>query len=196
MILLLAAWGVRNYRLFGQVVLLTTNLGPHNAYDFGIDKDAAFSAMREQGLNEAEINREFLRAERLIARQNPGMVLRLWLRRISNLLSPRPAWEVKGILWAHTLKAGPVARMYRLSYAQYCVVYVLTAVGLCILALRRQRLGGLWLLLLFFIIIHAAVSRGDIRLAAPIYPIFTLIAAAGLHAIRRRLLAPDLARAR
>jgi hypothetical protein len=180
-VLLLAAWGARNYRLFGQVVLMTTNLGPHNAYAFGIDKDRTFLALRQRGLNEAQINDAFLHLEWRIARENPLGLTRLWVSRLGELFSLRPACEVEAILWTRTFRPGPqadlISRAYRASYYQYYVTYALAAVGACLLAVRRQRLGGLWLLMIFYVFLHAAISRGDIRLCAPLYPMMCLIAA-------------------
>lgn len=195
----LAAWGARNYRLFGQLVLLTTNAGHHNAWDYGIHRDRLFIELRRRGLNEAEINDVFIALERQILLENPGPVLWLWTLRAVELFALHPPYELRHTLWQHTFGGGrwsaAVGRAYRAAYAQYYVTYALAAAGAVVLALGRRRLGGLWLLGAAYVVIHGVVSRGDMRLVAPLYPLMCLLAAGGVQSVwrrcRRRRPAPD-----
>jgi hypothetical protein len=189
-------WGTRNYRLFGEFVWFTTNLGHHNAYDFDIPADYAFAKLRAEGLNEAQINRELLRWELDGIRNNPVGALWLWCRRAADLFSLHPAWELEKVTWKWILnpRKSLTARLYRAWYAHYLATYTLAACGAAVLLLRRRRLGGLWSLLLCYVAIHAAFSRGDIRLAAPIYPILCVLAGglwAALVEYGRTRLAPS-----
>ncbi|GAG00980.1 unnamed protein product, partial [marine sediment metagenome] len=61
---------------------------------------------------------------------------------------------------------------------KYYATYILAACGAVLLALRRRGLAGLWSLMLFYVVIHALVSRGDIRLVAPLYPLMCILAGA------------------
>jgi hypothetical protein len=177
-----SAWAMRNDRLFGEPVLFTTNLGHHNAWDFGLHADRAFAHFRAQGLNEAQINRALLRSEWEIALAHPLSWLVTYVERVGQLFSLTPAWEVEN-LWGAILKpeASWAGRLFRASYAQYYVTYALAGAGALVLGWQRRGLAGLWSLLLFYVVTHALVSRGDIRFIAPMYPIMCVLAG-GLYA--------------
>ena len=58
---------------------------------------------------------------------------------------------------------------------------LLAACGSLVILLRRLRLGAprlgvLWALLGLYVVVHGAVSRGDLRLAEPLYPVLCLLA--------------------
>ncbi|MGD8454341.1 MAG: hypothetical protein PVJ57_21215 [Phycisphaerae bacterium] len=180
------AWTVRNYRLFGEIVPLTTNLGHHNAWDFGLHADHAFAELRARGLNEAQINDELVRIEREIAWAHPLPALVTYVQRAGQLFSLVPAWEVEN-LWGAVLRPenSTAGKLFHALYYQYYVTYALAAAGAVVLALRRRKLGGLWLLAGTYIILHALVSRGDIRLLAPLYPVMCVLAG-GLLAVGRK----------
>ena len=184
-------WGVRNYRLFGECVLFTTNFGHHNAADFGIPADWTYLQLRREGLNEAQINRALVRAELRIAAKHPFAALMTWVTRAAELFSLEPAWEVHSVLWKEMFgrdrEASLVFRAYRGAYAQYMVVYLAAAAGAAWLGLRRQGLCGLWSLMVFYVAIHALVSRGDIRLVAPLYPVLCVLAAAVWAGVQEHL---------
>jgi hypothetical protein len=179
-------WAMRNHALLGQYVVFTTNFGHHNAGAYGIPSDETFAYFRQQGLNEAEINRELTRLEWNLVKADPAGWLKLWARRVGELFSLSPPWEVGVVLWQRVLPVGPeaswVGAWYRVSYYQYYVTYPLFALGAVVLALRRQGLQGLWMLMVSYIMLHAALSRGDIRLLAPLYPLLCLLPA-GLWAM-------------
>lgn len=177
-----AAWATRNYRLFGEFVPFATNVGHHNAFEFGLDGDLEFARLRAAGLNEAQINAALVRMERDKASAHPLRWLVTCVQRAAGLFSLEPAWEVQHVLWELMFPTQPngslVSRLYRAAYNQYYITYALAAGGALLLAVRRRGLAGLWALMLFYVAIHAAVSRGDIRLAAPLYPLMCLLAGA------------------
>lgn len=193
----LSAWAARNYRLFGEPVLFTTNLGHHNAYDFGIPADRAYAALRAEGLNEAQINQALLRAEWDIARAHPRAWLVTYAERAAALFSLAPAWELRHVLWPRVLPVEPevpsgrrlVGWLYRASYAQYYATYALAAGGAVLLLVRRgpHGLSGLLGLAVAYVLVHAFFSRGDIRLVAPLYPVMCLFAGACWHELAGRL---------
>lgn len=173
-----SAWAARNYSLFGVFVPFTTNLGHHNAWDYGLNADLEFARLRAAGLNEGQINAELLRLERARAARHPLPWLVTCAERAAGLFSLAPAWEVREVLWKHILPptGSWVGRAYRAAYAQYTVTYVLAAAGALALLLQRRDLRGLWEVMLLYVVVHALLSRGDIRLAAPLYPLLCLLA--------------------
>ncbi|MBI2962881.1 MAG: hypothetical protein HYY35_03940 [Deltaproteobacteria bacterium] len=181
-----ASWTLRNYALFRQPVILTTNLGSHNAADFGIDMEQVFGRLREAGLDEAQIDSLFLDLERRIAvTRGVGWCIRLWGRRLADLVSLTPARELRSILWVYAFSGGPVSRavgwLHEISFVQYYATYALAAVGIVVLLVARVPLAGLWTVLVCYLLVHPAMSRGDIRLFAPLYPLVALFAAVGCH---------------
>lgn len=180
-LLALGAWSLRNYRLFGEFVPLTTNLGVHNAWDFGFPADRLFAELRSRGLNEAQINQEFLRLERARAVEYPLPFLLTWATRSIELFSLKPPVELQKTLWGEILPPTAAAgRLYAWSYALYLPVYILAAAGAALLVWRRRRLQGVGWLVLSYILLHGLVSRGDLRLIAPLYPAIAFFAAAAL----------------
>ena len=101
-------------------------------------------------------------------------------RRAGQLFSLRPVFEVERILWRRTFRGSNgserAERLHKALYSQYFVVYPLAAVG-AVLALRQRiRLPGVWPFLGSYVVLHALVSEGSIRFAAPIYPGLCLLA--------------------
>ncbi|MBU0718533.1 MAG: hypothetical protein KJ749_09820, partial [Planctomycetes bacterium] len=176
----MSAWTVRNYRLFEEFVPFTTNIGHHNAWDYDLHADRAFLHLRQQRLNEAQINKALIRAEREFYIDNPGKCLVRYLWRAMALFSLKPAWETEQVLWELVLPIRPsgtyIPHLYHTMFWQYYVTYILAACGAGILVLRRRELAGLWTLMICYVLIHAMVSRGDMRLAAPLYPLMCLLA--------------------
>jgi len=188
-------WGARNQRLFGQFVPLTTNLGHHNAWDYGLHADRVFAHLRGEGLNEAEINDVFLALEWEFVRKHPGTWVLMCLGRARDLFSLEPPPELRQVLWKRTFDCGSdgslIGRIYRAAYSQYYITYVLAGLGVCVLAVRRHSVGGLWVVLVAYIVVHALVSRGDVRLVAPLYPIMCVLAAGTWWAVRGRAASTD-----
>ncbi len=174
-------WGYRNTQLFGRPVLLTTNFGHHNAWDYGGHADQLFAHLREKGLNEAEINATLVGLEVQVMLERPGAVFLMWARRGAQLFSLAPAWETQAVLWQHTFDTGPTGslagRVFRVLHAQYYITYVAAAAGALLVLWRRRSLNGLLGVAACYVVLHALVSRGDMRLAAPLYPILCICAA-------------------
>jgi hypothetical protein len=198
-IIALLGWGWRNYAIFGEPVWLTTNLGHHNAWEYDLNADRAFAHLRAQELNEAQINSELLRDQRQWGREHPREMTNLFLKRIADLMAVRPTPELEQILWHSTFDLDHpslAARIYRGAFGQYWPIYALGLLG--IINVGRNRRAAIWIALIFvlFIAVHAFVSRGDMRLAAPLYPLLCIQTAAWVAWMpRRRDASPAQARA-
>ncbi len=194
----LSLWSARNAQVLGDRVLLSTNFGSHNTASFGIDRQPLVTQARSQGLGEVAVDR-LLRVEiRQEIRSDPIAAVGIYLRRALGLFSLEPAWEV-GLLRQVTF-SGPegsplISKVYRVLYAQYYVVYPLALFGFLGLLIRRK-LGLLGWSLVAFAIVHAVVSDGNIRFAAPLYPILCLLASTGTFRSFRRANPRSLIRAR
>jgi len=176
-----AGWAARNHARLGEVVLFSTNLGLHNSREFPIDRAGIVRAAVARGLNEAQIDR-LLRGEiKQAVQRSPGRAAAIYLRRVVELFSPvRPRAD----LWRRGFEGPGSARLvtwlYRGLALQYLVTYPLALVGTALLLRRGQPTGGLWPLIASFALIHALVSNGNLRFAAPLYPLFCVLAGYGV----------------
>jgi hypothetical protein len=178
--LALGAWTVRNRQVLGATVILTTNLGAHNAPFFGIDRARIVEDARRRGLNEAGINDALLDEIRRVVTESPAWAALLYARRAVDLFSLGRPWEVRSLLTTRTFAspAGSAAahRIYGTLLFQYYLTYPLALVGAILLARKRQPLEGVWTILASYVLAHAVVSDGNFRLAAPFYPLLCLFA--------------------
>ncbi len=183
-VLALGAWTARNYQHLGSVVILTTNLGAHNAPFFGIDRARIVTEGRQRGLNEAEINDTLLAEIGRVVARSPVRAAWLYARRALDLFSLGRPWEVRHLLATRTF--GPpdgspgAQRLYRALLFQYYATYPLALAGAILLLRARRPLRGVWAILGSYVLLHALVSDGNFRLAAPLYPLLCLFAG---HAI-------------
>lgn len=179
-----AAWATRNYRQLGTTVPLTTNLGAHNAPFFGLDRARIVLESRARGLNESGINDALLSEIRRVVTGAPAWSAWLYARRALGLFSLGRPWEVRALLATRTFAdpdGFPAAHyVYNLLLFQYYVTYPLALAGALLLLHARRRLRGLWGLVASYALIHALVSPGNFRLAAPLYVVLCLFAG---HAI-------------
>jgi hypothetical protein len=186
----LAAWSVRNHARLGSVVVLTTNLGAHNAPFFGIDRARIVEAGRRRGLNEAEINSVLVGEIARVVARSPAWAAGLYAERALDLFSLGRPWEVRALLATRTFAppdGSPGAqRVYGLLLFQYYVTYPLALAGAILAARERRPLRGVWASLASYVLIHAVVSDGNFRLAAPLYPVLCLFAGHGLARVGAR----------
>lgn len=180
----LAAWTVRNQQRLGTTVILTTNLGAHNARSFGIDRAGIVREARGRGLNEAEINDALLAEIRRAVTRSPAWATVAYVRRCLDLFSLKRPWEVRTLLARRTFAAPRgsawAQRAYGALFFQYYLTYPLALAGALLLARQRRPLGGVWTILASFVLTHAVVSDGNFRLAAPLYPLLCLFAGHGI----------------
>jgi hypothetical protein len=185
-VLALGAWTARNYQRLGRVVILTTNLGAHNAPFFEIDRARIVTEGRRQGLNEAEINATLMAEIGREVARSPIRAAWLYARRALDLFSLGRPWEVRNLLATRTFgppDGSPGAhRLYRALLFQYYVSYPLALAGAILLLRERRPLRGVWSILGSYVLSHALVSDGNFRLAAPLYPLLCLFAG---HSIAR-----------
>jgi hypothetical protein len=179
----LAAWTARNHARLGSVVILTTNLGAHNAPFFGIDRARIVEDSRRQGLNEAAINDTLVAEIGRAVVASPAWAVGLYARRAIALFSLGRPWEVRALLATRTF-AAPGSRGAHRAYGfllfQYYLTYPLALAGAVLLARERRPLRGVWAVLGSYVLAHAAVSDGNFRLAAPLYPLLCLFAGHGI----------------
>ena len=187
----LGAWTLRNHERLGTAVVLTTNLGAHNAPFFGIDRAQVVAEARRQGLNEAEINAALVREIGRTVADAPAWAGVLYVRRAVDLFSLGRPWEVRALLATRTFASPPssgepsaAGLLYGALLFQYYLTYPLALAGAVLLARARRPLSGVWTILGGYVLLHAVVSDGNFRLAAPLYPVFCLFAG---HAAARLL---------
>jgi hypothetical protein len=180
------AWAIRNYQHFGSVVILTTNLGAHNAPSFGIDRARIVSESRRRGLDEVAINEVLVSEIGRVVAESPVWAAWLYVRRTLALFSLGRPWEVRALLATRTFAppdGSPIVHwVYNALLFQYYATYPLALVGAVLLARERRRLQGVWAIVASYALTHALVSHGNFRLAAPLYHLLCLFAG---HAIAR-----------
>jgi hypothetical protein len=176
----LTAWSVRNHQRLDETVILTTNLGAHNAPFFGIDRARVVEDARRRGLNEAGINEVLLDEIGETVAQSPAWAAVLYVRRAVALFSLGRPWEVRALHATRTFAPPAGSALAHGAYGallfQYYVAYPLALVGAILLAREGRALHGIWLALAIYILAHAVVSNGNFRLAAPLYPLLCLFA--------------------
>jgi len=180
-------WIQRNYRVLHQFVPLTTQFGPLDAPDFGIDFESFYLTLRTQGRNEAEINKALTQAILQRALADPLGAARLYVIRIRDLFGlPSLSYVEQGLIWPQRFSGSQVPTwvyaVYRRMYYQYPLVYGLALAGLILLAAQRKLWNGLTLAFVVYVMFHAVVSRGTIRYAAPLYPMLCVFAGVSLAA--------------
>lgn len=197
LLLAIGGWSYRNYRIFDQVVLLSTNFGPHNAESFGLDKENIVLRLREQGSNMAQINNTLIYQIVQHVRASPISAVRLYLGRIAGLFSlDNPPAVVRALLWEHTF-IGPsgtpfINSLFRILYGQYYLTYPMGILGGIWASLRRRIPRILWAVPVTYILLHAFVSEGHIRFAAPLYPFICLFGAYGMNRLLKWVTNRDL----
>jgi hypothetical protein len=184
----LGAWTIRNHQRLGATVILTTNLGAHNAVFFGVDRAKVVADARRRGLNEAGINDVLLAEIGRTVAGSPGWAAALYARRAVDLFSLGRPWEVRALLATRTFASPDGATVAQGLYGallfQYYLTYPLALAGAISLARKRRPLGGVWTILASYVVAHGFVSDGNFRLAAPLYPLFCLFAG---HAVAQVL---------
>ena len=181
----IGAWTYRNYRIFGEMVPLSTNFGRHNAPDFGIDYEETYVEMRAKGENEAAINKALTQAVVEQVRTKPFKAASIYLKRIWDLFAlPALSYVEQGLLWPQRFSAPETRRwvysIYRSFYYQYHFVYSFALIGFAMLVRRREIWNGFFLTFVVSILWHALVSKGNLRFAAPLYPFLCIFAGVSL----------------
>jgi hypothetical protein len=162
---------VRNYQRLGDRVF-TTNLGAHNAVFGSIGRGRGgrpSPGSRQAGINDALLERS---AGRWRSPAGGGAYAR---RVVDSFRSAAgrcaPCDPTFAIGWA-ALAPG----LYGALLFQYYLTYVLALAGAILLARERRPLRGVWAILASYALLHAVVSDGNFRLAAPLYPLLCLFA--------------------
>jgi hypothetical protein len=180
LILSLLPWAIRNHRVLGQWVWVTTN-GGVTLYD-GFNPQATGASDQRfvrdmpelQSMNEVQRSRYLQQRARQWAVDHPARLPELTLAKSARTWSPVPLSREFG------------RPAYRLLSAAYAIPFdLLVLIGLFSPALSRR---GKWLLItpaLYFTLVHA-LSVGSLRYRVPIEPELAVIAAAGIGALFTR----------
>ena len=191
-VLAVSAWTVRNYRIFGEFVPFSTNLGTHIAHDFGLKELELFGKYRAQGKNEAQINRAILDDVGKKISADPGLLFTVMGERFLGLLSTKPNWDIRDF-YSKGFCTGAVNAwaVYEISFDFYRRLMPLGWIGLIVWLIRKRKLGIPETYLAATLGLHMMLSEGNIRFAAPLYPLLCLygadLVALSAMAIARRL---------
>jgi hypothetical protein len=182
----LGLWSQRNYRILGHRVMFTTQAGRINARDYGLSFERVVSKLRRQGIhNEAEINNALKERVKGKMQRNPGRVLDVYARRFMQLFNLRGAVDRRALHF-NVLFNTPQSPWWLepamvVLYGQYYIIYGLAAAAPFILIAQHRRWLDLALVILVFAGVHAGVSKGNIRFAAPFFPILVMLAGCTLE---------------
>lgn len=170
LILTLAFWNFRNYKVFNEPVFLTTNFGPHNAPDFGIDKVAEIKRLKDLG--ESKINSELTRMIINKIKEDPLLGVEVYFKRLFQLFSSKPPSELRSILWNGGIKY-PEFQKNIISFMPF--IYIIALISLPF-ALRNNFTLSFLLLKssALFLLLHPLVSHGNLRFFAPLFPILCI----------------------
>jgi hypothetical protein len=193
LVLVLLPWEVRNYRVFGRVVPLTTNDGItlYGAYWPPLSgtkrvygnvpglEDPAVVAASQAG-DEADVSAYLRRLTIERLRQNPRYYFRLLPEKLFYMLAP--------VDWEMFPRPDGSQRSFNVGYVLACL---LAAFGLW--AVRRRRVPHLWLLLWplpFSVLVQTLIFYGGPRYRMPAELVLIPLAAVGVlwlaDTLRRR----------
>lgn len=181
-VVLVGAWTVRNTMLFGSVVWISTNLGVHNAPDFGIPW-ARLSALRHEGLSEPAADRALTREIIAAAVADPTATRELYRTRMMDLfaVSPADCWEL-GFARDQVYRGSAFGlEVLDDAIALWRLLHVVGGLGI-VRALLNKQAGSRVLIAPFvlFVLLQCVLSRGDVRLLAPAIPMLCVFAAQAL----------------
>jgi len=180
--LVVSPWTVRNYRVFGAFVPVSTNGG----YTFyGANNAQAFGGHREgfppplPGLSDPAAEDEYYRRGLDWISDHPADFARLALRKLARLFSPLSvaSWETD----------------YPLPPAAGCLVrglygaFLATALGGALLALRRWRAIFLFYVPMLSVLASAVLFYGDTRYTLPMVPSLLIFAGFAVSSAGERL---------
>jgi hypothetical protein len=179
-LVLVGAWTIRNYELFHAFVWSSTNLGVHNAPDFGISW-TRLTELRQTGLNEAQADRALTREVIAAAASAPMHTLQVLGQRVVDLFSVSidNCWELS-FTRSDVLGRSPIGlALVDMSIGLLRVQHVLSLLGVAVAAWRpRLPERSLIVPLLAFVALQCLLSRGDVRFVAPVLPMLCIFAAA------------------
>lgn len=172
LVLVLALWNLRNYKVFNEPVLLSTNFGPHNSPDFGIDKVTEIKRLKALGFDEVGINKELTNQIKEKVKENPKLGVSVYVARLKQLFSTEPPSELRSLLWKGGLEYPEYSKMI-VKVMPYFYLLSLFSLPLC---LYRYTKPTLILLVssISFILLHPFVSHGNLRFFAPLFPLLCI----------------------
>ncbi len=185
MTLVILPWTIRNWHLFGRVVLISTNGGINFVMGFNPEADGRYQEVRsprleQPDLDDARIEQIAYEEGKQFIREHPGQAAMLMMKKVFWLLYAD--WD--GLYENFRRTTVPITNGARYSLYLICEVYYLAAIGFGLFALVRRRpitdaMGFLLLIVLYWIAIHMFYV-GSPRYHFPMTPIFFMFAAWGL----------------
>lgn len=179
-VLYLGGMAYRAYHYYGHPFIISTG-GQHIMQTtFAVDRTEAYLGLKERlGRipNEYEVMENGIRISKELAQQYPFRTVRLYFVNIVDLFSLKPDWNTEWI-WGAAWPDHPFVRfLHQACFKVSYVIYPFALVGL-ILFWRKSPI--LALIIVIFLLVHPAVSKGTFRYMAPVACLFTVYAGAAL----------------
>lgn len=186
----LSPWTLRNYRVFGEFVLVSTNFGPNFWMGNNPDSDGGYMPLPERvsGLSEIERAKMLQDEAKAYVAENPGRFVVNTLTKAVRLHER----ETIGVVWTQSgLEriggTGLVVVMKLLATGYWYLLLGLAFIGIA--ALRRHGSVLFHPLVIswgYFTAIHAIIVMGD-RYHMPAAGVIAILAALGAHSLHQRL---------
>lgn len=185
MALVILPWTMRNWNLFGRVVLISTNGGINFVMGFNPEADGRYQEvpslpLDQPDIDDARIEQIAYEQGKQFIREHPGQAALLMAKKVFWLLYAD--WD--GFYENFRKTTVPVTDGTRYGLYLACEVYYLAAIVFGVFALVRRRpisdaMGLLLLILLYWIAIHMFYI-GSPRYHFPVTPIVFMFAAWGV----------------
>jgi hypothetical protein len=184
MVLLLGGWILRNYLVFHGFVWSSTNLGVHNSVEFGIPW-ARLAELRHSGLDEPSADRALVREVLASAASDPERTFDVLTQRATDLFSVSESNCVELEHSRTTIFASqPQMRDFLAWSIDWLrITHVIGLVGAALVSVQPRHPGERRLVaaLVAFVVLQTLISRGDVRLVAPVLPMLSVLGAGMLR---------------
>jgi len=182
-----APWLVREYRVHGRFVFITSN-GGRTFFDGNYLPDTATQIITKGRLNhedEVQIDRDFLDLTVQYLQEHPGHAVRMMFKRLRNLWRFDLPSEFR-VLYLDYLLAKPGVLVWLLGgivyflFALTRVVTVGALLGMIVQWRKRWQWRALYLIPLLVTAFHFCFYHGKPRYLSPYYPVLSIFFAAAL----------------
>jgi 4-amino-4-deoxy-L-arabinose transferase-like glycosyltransferase len=185
MALVILPWTMRNWNLFGRVVLISTNGGVNFVMGFNPQADGRYQEVHSPRLDQADVDDALVEQMayeegKQFIKEHPGRAAALMVKKVFWLLYAD--WD--GLYENFRKTTVPITNGTRYGLYLICEVYYLTAIGFGLFAFVRRRsisnaMGFLLLIVLYWIAVHMFYV-GSPRYHFPVTPIIFMFAAWGV----------------
>lgn len=198
MTILITPWAVRNYNLFGEVVLISTNGGPVFWMGNNPDSKGEYMPLPEDLVFESETDRaDYFKSEAIkYIKEEPGIFAKRLAKRFVDYYRSENIgvnWNIAGIKQQGFEQA--VVPLKLISTAFWILLVILAVYG----AIKLIRNDGfyntltmtpIFALIAYNTALHTIIASGD-RYHFPIIPFIGLLAAYALVEIKDRIISKD-----